>query len=544
VIATLFGGIGLFLLGMALLTDGLKATAGSALRGILQRFTGGRLRSIASGAAITALVQSSSATTLATIGFVSAGMLTLNSAVGVVMGANLGTTSTGWLVSILGLNMKISAFALPLVGTGVILRLAGRGRWPAVGTALAGFGLIFIGIGFLQDGMADLARHIDLGTLAGGGLATRLLLVGAGTLMTVLMQSSSAAVATTLTALHSGAIGELEAAALVIGQNLGTTVTAALAAVGATVAAKRTAVAHILFNVVTAVLAFLLLPWLVSAATALVGTRQPAVTVAAFHTLFNLLGVAVMLPFVARLAAALERIVPERAPSPTRYLDSSVADLAPVAVEAARRAVAETALVALRALREELSSGRAPAALERHQATVFEALDATRTFLRGVHTAPDMDEQHHRHVAVLHAVDHLHRLAEKLGEQEHLRPLHRSSSLAPRRIAATPALQAAEAWLAADSPEPAESPVALWERTWSELADFRRHHRREVLLDMATGARDIDEANARLEAAIWLDGVAFHAYRVLWYLAGSAADSGQAAPQGRLAVTEEGSEGR
>jgi len=240
----MLGGIGLFLLGMILMTDGLKTAAGNALRKALARFTGGPLSALLSGATLTALVQSSSATTLATIGFVSAGILTFEQAVGVVFGANLGTTSTGWLVSLLGFKVSIAAFALPMVGAGALANLLGRGRWRAAGLAVAGFGLIFVGIDQLQVGMAGLATRLDPSMLPGDNLAGRLALVGLGVLMTVVMQSSSAAVATTLAALHAGTIGLDHAAALVIGQNVGTTVTAGLAAIGASTAARRTALAH------------------------------------------------------------------------------------------------------------------------------------------------------------------------------------------------------------------------------------------------------------------------------------------------------------
>lgn len=160
-IGSLLGGIGLFLLGMILMTDGLKTAAGDALRRVLLRFTGGPFRAMLSGATITALVQSSSATTLTTIGFVSAGILTFQQAVGVIFGANLGTTSTGWLVSLLGFKVSIASYALPMVGVGALLNLLGRGRLRAAGLALAGFGLIFVGIDQLQSAMAVVATRID-----------------------------------------------------------------------------------------------------------------------------------------------------------------------------------------------------------------------------------------------------------------------------------------------------------------------------------------------------------------------------------------------
>ncbi|MEQ9617203.1 MAG: Na/Pi symporter, partial [Phycisphaerales bacterium] len=242
------GGLGLFLLGMMLLTDGLKQLAGQAMKKLLARFVRGPFSGLTTGALFTALIQSSSATTLTTIGFVSAGLITFQQAVGVVFGANIGTTSTGWIVSLLGLKISLGAVSPPLILLGVLLRLFSRDRFAALGGALAGFALIFFGIGVMQTGMEDLAARIDPASIPGDGLTGRFLLVLIGVVMTVVMQSSSAAVAATLIAVDSGAIGFEQAAALVVGQNIGTTVTAAIASIGASTPAKRTALAHIAFN--------------------------------------------------------------------------------------------------------------------------------------------------------------------------------------------------------------------------------------------------------------------------------------------------------
>jgi phosphate:Na+ symporter len=241
VIATILGGIGLFLLGMVLLTDGLKAAAGEALRTVLVRFTGGPGAGHGVRRRGTAVVQSSSATVLTTIGFVSAGLLTFPQAVGVIFGANLGTTSTGWIVSLLGLKLQHER-------RGAAAGRHGRAAAPAhprpaaeAGLALAGFGLIFVGIDVLQGGMTPTWRRASTRAPSPAGRGAAPAAGGLGVVMTVVMQSSSAAVATTLTALHTGAIGLDQAAALVVGQNVGTTVKAALAAIGASTAVRRTA---------------------------------------------------------------------------------------------------------------------------------------------------------------------------------------------------------------------------------------------------------------------------------------------------------------
>ena len=310
-IGMLAGGLGLFLLAVNMITDGLRLAAGNALRNILTKATLSPARGIVSGIGITAIVQSSSAVTVATIGFVNAGLLTLFQALGVVYGANIGTTTTGWLVALIGFNIKIDAFALPLIGIGMILRLTGGdSRRAPLGLALAGFGLFFIGIDVLKEAFEGLAASIDLQRFTVDGVPGVLLFLVIGFLMTVLTQSSSAAIAITLTAATGGIIGPYAAAAMVVGANVGTTSTAVFSVIGATPNAKRVAAAHVIFNVATGVVALLLLPIMfgvVKSVSNLFGLEDiPVVTLALFHTTFNILGVALMWPVTARLTSHLE----------------------------------------------------------------------------------------------------------------------------------------------------------------------------------------------------------------------------------------------
>jgi phosphate:Na+ symporter len=355
-IGGLAGGVGLFLLGMWLMTDGLKLAAGPALERILARSTGTRLRGLASGVMITALVQSSSAVTVAIIGFVNAGLLTLGQALWVLFGSNVGTTMTGWLVALIGLDFKIEALALPLIGFGMLLHFTGAGRRRgALGMTLAGFGVLFLGIDVLKDTFSDLGGRM---TLPGGEGALGVLAhVGAGAVLTVLMQSSSAALAVTLTAAQGGLVGINDAAAVVIGANIGTTVTALLAALRATPNARRAAAAHVLFNLLTGAVALLLLPWMID------GTERvrdwmgleaaPAVTLALFHTTFNLLGVALMWPLGARLAGFLGRHfrTAEEVEARPRYLDATVIGVPALALDALGQEVHRLGEIALRGAR-------------------------------------------------------------------------------------------------------------------------------------------------------------------------------------------------
>jgi phosphate:Na+ symporter len=332
-IAQLIGGIGLFLLGMKLITDGLRASAGSRLRDILAVWTRTRLRGLAAGLGLTALVQSSTAVVVATIGFVNAGLLTLTEAVWVVFGTNVGTTTTGWIVALIGLKLKLEAYALPLVGIGMLVRLIysrDGSRAGAMGTALAGFGLFFLGIGVLAEAFEHVGAGIDPAAFAGGGWAARLVFIGIGIVLTAATQSSSAAIAIILTATADGRLPFELAAASVIGANIGTTTTAVFAAIGATPAAKRVAAAHIAFNVVTGAVAVALLSVLLSGIDeireALGLADDKATSLALFHTTFNILGVLLMWPLSGMLVGWLEHRFVDRTEDEARprYLDNTV----------------------------------------------------------------------------------------------------------------------------------------------------------------------------------------------------------------------------
>jgi len=369
IIGMLAGGLGLFLLAVSMITDGLKLAAGNALRGMLANWTRSPGHGIATGMLITAVVQSSSAVTVATIGFVNAGLITMYQALGIVFGSNIGTTMTGWLVAAVGFKFNVEAFALPIIGIGMLLRLTGGdSRRAPLGLALAGFGLFFIGIDVLRDAFEGLTAIIDLNEFTIDGIAGVFLYLGIGFLMTVLTQSSSAAIAITLTAATGGVLGLYAAAAMVIGANVGTTSTAALAVIGATPNAKRVAAAHIIFNVVTGMVALLILPvlfWTVKLTSGLLGLEDiPAVTLALFHTTFNILGVLLMLPATDRLTHFLEKcfVTQEEIEGRPQFLDKTVAMSPMLAVNALALELSRIAAVsrrmALAALSIESATGR------------------------------------------------------------------------------------------------------------------------------------------------------------------------------------------
>lgn len=339
--AQVFGGLGLFLLGMTAMTEALKEAAGPSLKTLLSKFTNGKLSAIVTGLVFTVSVQSSSATTLATIGFVNAGLLNLSQSLGVIYGANLGTTLTGWIVSLFGFKIKLSVMSLPLIGLGAFLKVFGKGRAQAIGYSLAGFGLLFLGIDTMQLGMADASKWFSLAGFHAHEISDRLLLVLIGALMTIVLQASAAALAITLTAMATGIIELPEAAALAIGQNLGTTITALLGSIAATANAKRAAVAHVAFNFLTGIIALILFIPLIDLVIWLAATfniEDKPSYLAIFHTTFNVMGVVVLAPFIELKSKLLGRLFhdTEEFGKPV-YLDRHALAIPEMAIETVER---------------------------------------------------------------------------------------------------------------------------------------------------------------------------------------------------------------
>lgn len=412
VIFPFIGGVGLFLVGMMLLSKGLVAFAGQTLRKALVRFTGTPLKAFASGAFMTALMQSSTATTVTLIGFVSAGLISFSHAIGVVMGASLGNTAAGWLVSGVALKVNLSFYTMPLIGIGALIKLLARGRIADLGMTLSGFGILFLGLRTLQDAMSGLTGHVDLATLPVGGLGAHLIIMLIGLAMTALLQSSTAAIATTLTAVHAGAISLDQAGSVIVGAAIGTTLTSALVSIGASTAAKRTALAHILFNVVVGLIAILLLPaylFILTRASNYLGIAPGALSLAAFHTLFILVGSAIFLPFTERFARLVERLLPEKANDLTPHLDDTLLGVPDIALEASQRTIEELAQQ-LFAIHQQLIHNEGRPNLTRLEAHM-QALESVFDFVTRTRIDSDDKTLNPKKVAQLHSIDHLIRLA-------------------------------------------------------------------------------------------------------------------------------------
>lgn len=358
-ISQTLGGLGIVLLGMQLLSQGLKSAAGPSMKRLISRATESNRSSFLTGVAVTGLVQSSSAVSLATLGFVSAGLMSLGQALPLLFGSNIGTTLTGWIVTLLGFKLDISELALPLIGVGVGLKLfAGQRPLSHYGSAIAGFGLFFFGLDFVRLGLDSLSDHLPLEFL-GDGVSSLLLSLLAGLVITTLTQSSSATMVVALSMIATNTLGFSASCALIVGANIGTTTTAMIGALGSTPNAKRVALAHFVFNTQTAVLGTILLLLVARPLDQhLLEYLDPVVALALFHTLFNLVGVILIWPVRHQLEHWLNRkfIDPREANSRPQFISSPLLTTPSLAVEGINRELARVSLECSELARAALSS--------------------------------------------------------------------------------------------------------------------------------------------------------------------------------------------
>ena len=335
----LLAGLGIFLFGMLLIEESVKALSGRAFRRIIRMYTNGRLRSIGTGALVTSLLQSSSAVSLMVLAFVGAGVMTMQNAIGVIMGSNIGTTLTAWIIATIGFKIKIEGLALPFIGLGAVgLILFKPASKPFLVTRLfIGFGFLFLGLDFMKSSVESFTQTFSLEQLPAYGLWFYLLV---GTLITALMQASAATIAIVLTALNSGLITFDIGAVMVIGANIGTTVTVLLGAIGGVQTKKRVGLSHLIFNLVTGAAAFIGLPVLVWIVSFLVDIQSDSlVGLALFHTLFNILGVVIFFPFLGLLSGVLMKIYPDHKTILTVYLDQTPPEITDAATAALRKEI-------------------------------------------------------------------------------------------------------------------------------------------------------------------------------------------------------------
>ncbi len=326
-ILKILGSLAFFIYGMKTMSEGIQRAAGTQLRAILRTMTKNRFLGVFTGFLVTALVQSSSASTVMTVSFVNAGLLSLVESAGVMMGANIGTTVTGWLISILGFKVNLSAYSIPLFAIGLPMLFSGRLKLKYWGEFIIGFAILFLGLSYLKDAVPDLKNNTEalawLQQFSQGGFLSRVFFVFVGALVTVIVQSSSAAMAVTLTMCAQGWLPFEVATAMILGENIGTTITAELASLVGNTNAKRSARIHSMFNIVgvtwMVILMPVVLPFLSSFLQKYMGIADPYTTAAdmpiglsAFHTFFNLTNVILLIGFVPLIVRLAIMSVPEK----------------------------------------------------------------------------------------------------------------------------------------------------------------------------------------------------------------------------------------
>lgn len=515
VIFPFIGGVGLFLIGMMLLSRGLVAFAGPTLHKSLVRFTGTPLKAFSSGAVLTAMMQSSTATTVTLIGFVSAGLISFSHAIGVVMGASLGNTAAGWLVSGVALKINLSFYTLPFIGIGALWRLLTKSRSGDLGLAMAGFGILFLGLRTLQDAMGGLSAHIDLATLPVGGLGAHLIIVLIGFALSTLFQSSTAAIATALTAVHAGAISLDQAGSVIIGAAIGTTVTSALVTIGATTAAQRTALAHILFNLITGLIAVVLLPvylGVVYKLAAYFDFEPGALSLAAFHTLFILLGSALFLPFINQFAKLIERILPEKANELTPHLDQSLLSMPELALDTTQRTLEDLTKQVFQIHKQLVKNEARPKLNELEQ--IQKALGATFDFIMRIQQDTSDSTSNAAQVAQLHAVDHLIRLASRqhyfIADQAEInqRAFHDAIQHFMQQFTLL------ESGLENDSPTGWVKLLKVEAKAIKTLSNSTR----QILLQQPMQTSSNRDILIETDGYRWLDRTAHHIWRIGYYL--------------------------
>ena len=317
-VQTILAGVSILLFGMIMLEEGFKTFTKGPLQNVLKKATDKLYKSITTGAVVTAFIQSSSLVSVITISFISAGLINLSGGIGLIFGANIGTTATAWLVAAFGLKFKISSLALPVLIFGLIFSFQKKNSYKGIGNVLAGLGFFFLGIHYMKEGFDVFKDYIDLKEFAVSGFLGALIYAGLGVIITTILQSSSATLALILTALAAQQIQYENALALAIGANVGTTITAILGSLTSNVAGKRLAGAHFIFNVLTGIVALVFIFPLAKfvrlfAETVGIASDDYTLKLAIFHTLFNVIGVLMLVPFISRLERFLTKVIKDKA---------------------------------------------------------------------------------------------------------------------------------------------------------------------------------------------------------------------------------------
>jgi phosphate:Na+ symporter len=473
VIVTSSGGLGIFLLGLIIMTNGLQSIAGDALRMTMLRFTNSPYKGAASGAFMTAILQSSSATTVAAIGFV-------------------------------GLF-------------GAILKLFSKDRLASIGFAIAGFGLIFVGIDMMQDSVKGFENIITPDILPNDSIVGRLQLIGIGIIVTMITQASSAGVAATLTLLYAGAVNFEQAAALVIGMDVGTTIKALIATIGGNINAKRTGYSHVVYNLFSASVAFILITpyvlfWEYIEPNSLMENSEIALV--AFHTSFNLLSVFIILPFTNQFATFIKSIVKEKNNIFINSLDDILLKEPKLALNELLKSVNKEFIAILGHINTIINNNPTSARMDIKE--LQNALDDTQAYIDKIHLHYKDGANWDYLVSLIHILDHLQRLHERCEEEEDravaakkTKELDDIVKLLSKTIIEIIKYNETNQWQKAKESS---------KKVASFIHKKMHSYRKETANKIARGEIDVPEGSDKLEAIRWLRRVSIHIHRINHHL--------------------------
>lgn len=335
----MIGGLGMFLFGMFLMEEAIKKLSSGSLRKIIKKYTSGKLKSVLVGTIATTALQSSSALSLIELAFVGAGIISLQNAIGLILGANIGSTTTGWIVALVGFKFNIENFALPMIGVGGILSvlLSNKERSSKAFQIITGAGFLFLGLNFMKGSVENFADTIDITNIPKLGLIIYFLL---GMTSTAIMQASSATVAIVLTALNAKLIGFSAATAMVIGADVGTTITILLGTIGGGAIKKRVALAQVGFNLITGIAALIILPLLIWLISLMINIeKNPIEALVLFHTVFNIIGVLVFIPFLTPFSRLLEKMIRKKKDSLSKFINLDTGEMTDTGIITIRKEI-------------------------------------------------------------------------------------------------------------------------------------------------------------------------------------------------------------
>lgn len=517
IVITLLGGLGIFLIGLIIMTNGLQSLASDTLRKVMLHFTKSPYSGALSGAFMTIMLQSSSATTVTAVSFVGAGIITFSQSLGIIFGANIGSTFTGWIVALLGFKFNLGTIVLPFIFLGAILKLFAKNNISSLGFTIAGFGLIFVGIDTMQESVKGFETILTPDILPTDSIGGRLFLIGIGIVVTMITQASSAGIAMTLTLLYGGAVNFEQAAALVIGMDVGTTVTAAMATIGANINAKRTGFSHVIYNLLSALFAFLF----ISPYIALWEYIKPGsilingeIALVAFHTSFNIIAVLIILPFTNIYANFIKRIIKEKGNYFINNLDEELLKEPKLALNVSLQSVIKEYIIILGHINTIIDEKSKYPRMDINQ--IQNILDETRIFIDKIHIQDKNSTEWAYLVDVIHIIDHLQRLHERCEEEE-IRIICAKNTNQLKSLMEKLHTNMLDTILAQETNK-WNKVVENSQELTIEIEKNKQGYREEIANQIASGEIDVPNGSDKLEAIRWLNRVSIHIYRINYHI--------------------------